>query len=743
MPARVTPPGAPPRPVREVENAWIPLADGTRLAARLWLPEDAAEAPVPAILEYIPYCKRDGTAARDEAMHPYFAAHGYAAVRVDLRGSGESDGLLDDEYLARELDDGLEVIAWIARQPWCGGRVGMIGKSWGGFNALQVAALRPPALACIITVDSTDDRYADDVHYMGGCLNVSNLTWAFSMFGRNARPPDPAIVGERWREMWRTRLENNRPWVVDWLRHQRRDAYWQHGSVCQDYGAIVCPVYAIGGWADAYSNAVPRLIAGQTCPRKALIGPWGHQYPHQGSPGPAIGFLQEALRWWDHWLNDRDSGIMDEPVVRVWMQDYGPPRTFQSTRPGRWITAAGWPPESVDAEAYALNPRGLHREAAPRQDLTLASPQTLGAGCISWINSGAQGALEEPSDQREDDAQSLAFDSAPLEDAIEILGAPVVELDLTADRPNALVCARLCEVAPNGASTRVSYGLLNLTHRDGHADPTPLRPGETLRARVRLNDIAHRFSAGHRIRARGLPFPPPTNGHWPIASGASPEAARRPRSNQVAPNGQHSPPCQLGRSCGNAQDGDRRGRPRLGVTCQPLTRTRAIDDPQRRQHPDLAGPPPRPGRGGTAGLPAAGKRAFGAAHHPQAGPTASRHDRTGHGQRPRHRASGDRRRQAAHRQPRLGARLAHDPHARHRAGRSPVGAGRLRLDPGVRPRRRPSGAHRGDDQLDRGPRAVPRRSRVTGLRGRAPGLLPHLARGGAARPGVRRAARPR
>ena len=519
MPARVTPPGAPPRPVREVENAWIPLADGTRLAARLWLPEDAAEAPVPAILEYIPYCKRDGTAARDEAMHPYFAAHGYAAVRVDLRGSGESDGLLDDEYLARELDDGLEVIAWIARQPWCGGRVGMIGKSWGGFNALQVAALRPPALACIITVDSTDDRYADDVHYMGGCLNVSNLTWAFSMFGRNARPPDPAIVGERWREMWRTRLENNRPWVVDWLRHQRRDAYWQHGSVCQDYGAIVCPVYAIGGWADAYSNAVPRLIAGLTCPRKALIGPWGHQYPHQGSPGPAIGFLQEALRWWDHWLNDRDSGIMDEPVVRVWMQDYGPPRTFQSTRPGRWITAAGWPPESVDAEAYALNPRGLHREAAPRQDLTLASPQTLGAGCISWINSGAQGALEEPSDQREDDAQSLAFDSAPLEDAIEILGAPVVELDLTADRPNALVCARLCEVAPNGASTRVSYGLLNLTHRDGHADPTPLRPGETLRARVRLNDIAHRFSAGHRIRVSL------STAYWPIIW-PSPEAAR-------------------------------------------------------------------------------------------------------------------------------------------------------------------------------------------------------------------------
>ena len=145
-----------PNVVREVENRWITLMDGCRLAARLWLPADAEDRPVPAILEYVPYRKRDGTAARDELIHPYLAGHGYACVRVDLRGSGESDGLMADEYSARELADGKEVVEWIAAQPWCDGKVGMMGISWGGFNALQVAALRPAPLKAIVTLCSTD-----------------------------------------------------------------------------------------------------------------------------------------------------------------------------------------------------------------------------------------------------------------------------------------------------------------------------------------------------------------------------------------------------------------------------------------------------------------------------------------------------------------------------------------------------------------------------------------------------------
>ena len=302
-----------PRPVRVVENVWIPLSDGCQLAARVWLPQDAESRPVPGILEFIPYRKRDHTRLRDEPIHHYIAGHGYAALRVDVRGSGDSDGLMADEYQHREQDDALEVIAWIAARPWCDGNVGMTGISWGGFNSLQVAARRPAALKAIITLCSSDDRYADDAHYMGGCLINENLTWGAVLLCSNALPPDPEIVGERWQAMWRDRLENAVLFPELWLHHPVRDEYWKHGSVCEDYGAIQCAVYAIGGWADAYRNAVPRLLEGLHAPRKGLIGPWCHAFPHDSLPGPSIGFLREALRWWDYWLKGVDTGIMDEP----------------------------------------------------------------------------------------------------------------------------------------------------------------------------------------------------------------------------------------------------------------------------------------------------------------------------------------------------------------------------------------------------------------------------------------------
>src|SRR5262249_32610938 len=239
---------------------------GAGRAAGIWLPADAGTDPVPGILEYIPYRKRDFMAQRDALIHPYLAGHGYGSVRVDLRGSGDSDGVLTDEYLERELADAEEVIAWLAEQPWCTGAVGMMGNSWGGFNALQVAAHRPPALRAIITSCSTDDRYADDIHAMGGRLLLDHLRWASTMVAHNSRPPDPADVGARWRDLWLERLRGSGLWIDTWLRHQRRDEFWKQGSVCEDYDAIQCAVLAVGGWLDAYTNAVPRLLQGLAAP---------------------------------------------------------------------------------------------------------------------------------------------------------------------------------------------------------------------------------------------------------------------------------------------------------------------------------------------------------------------------------------------------------------------------------------------------------------------------------------------
>jgi putative CocE/NonD family hydrolase len=498
-----------PHNVRVIENCWIPMSDECHLAARIWLPADADTIPAPAILEYIPYRKRDFTRARDEPMHHYFAGHGYAAVRVDLRGAGDSDGFLLDEYLQQEQDDALEVIRWIAEQSWCSGAVGMMGKSWGGFNSLQVAARRPPELKAIITVCSTDDRYLDDVHYMGGCLLNENLTWGSVLMTYNAYPPDPELVGERWRAMWRDRLEHAVFFPEVWLEHPRRDDYWKHGSVCENYGAITCPVYAVGGWADAYSNAIPRLLAGLKAPRKGLIGPWAHLYPHDGVPGPAIGFLQEALRWWDHWLKDTDTGIMAEPMLSVWMQESVPPKPFYKHRPGRWVAESQWPSPRITHQRHWLDVGRLTSAPTVKIQLDFRSPQTTGLGAGEWCGFGAPG--EAPLDQRGDDGCSLTFDSEPLRERIEILGAPVATLEVAADQPVALIAVRLNDVARGGASTRVTYGLLNLTHRDGHEQPEPLEPGKRYLIRVMMNDVAHAFAAGHKLRLAI------STSYWPIA----------------------------------------------------------------------------------------------------------------------------------------------------------------------------------------------------------------------------------
>ncbi len=505
-----------PHPIKEIENTWITMPDGCRLAARIWMPEDAARTPVPAILEYIPYRKRDFTRGRDEPMHRYFAGHGYAVLRVDVRGSGDSDGILVDEYVQQEQDDAVEVIRWIAAQPWCNGAVGMMGKSWGGFNSLQVAALQPPALKAIITVCSTDDRYADDAHYMGGCLLDENLTWGSVLLTFNAYPPDPEVVGTRWRRMWLERLEHAVLFPEAWLRHQRRDAYWKHGSVCEAFNRIRCPVYAIGGWADAYTNAIPRLLAGLLVPRKGLVGPWAHVYPHNGIPGPAIGFLQEALRWWDQWLKGMETGIMAEPMYRVWMQESVPPRAYYATRPGRWVAEASWPSSRIAWHPLYLNEGRLDDREQPESNVSLRSPQTIGMAGGDWCGFGEEG--EMSTDQRDEDARSLAFDSGPLHDRLEILGAPVAALELTVDKPSALLAVRLNDVAPDGASTRVTYGLFNLTHRESHEYPTPLEPGKRYAVRVQLNDIAHAFPAGHRLRLAI------STCYWPVAW-PSPEPA--------------------------------------------------------------------------------------------------------------------------------------------------------------------------------------------------------------------------
>ena len=495
------------REISEDADYGITLSDSTRLSTRLWKPVDAADKPVPAILEFLPYRKRDGTTARDALTHPYFAQRGYACARVDMRGNGDSYGLMEDEYSQQELDDAVEVIQYLAAQPWCNGSVGMMGISWGGFNSLQVAAMTPPELKAIITLCTTVDRYADDIHYKGGCLLNENLGWGATMWSYSSRAPDPALR-KNWREMWLDRLENEPFLPTTWLRHQSRDEYWKHGSVCEDFGAIKAKVLVVGGWGDGYKNTASNIVKNIEG-SKGIMGPWVHKYPHFAVPEPRIGFLQEALRWWDKWLKGIETGVEDDPDLRLYQMDGVRPQTWYTERAGRWIAQT---PERAGQQGrplveYFLNNDGLQDQRGPL-DVNVSSPQDCGADsgeyCAIWLGP------EMPGDQRRDDALSATWDSDALSADMQITGAPKITLTLSSDRPTAQIAVRLNHIHPDGASTRITYGVLNLCHRDGHEVSDLLPVNEAVTAALKLDQCAYTVPAGHRLRISI------SNSYWPL-----------------------------------------------------------------------------------------------------------------------------------------------------------------------------------------------------------------------------------
>ena len=483
-----------------VHEVWIPMPDGVRLHARIWLPDNAKTDQVPALLEYLPYRKGDWTAHRDHARHAWYAGHGYASARVDIRGTGNSEGLGTDEYSETELNDGLAVIQWLATQEWSTGNVGMFGISWGGFNSLQLAALAPEPLKAIVTVCSSDDRYTNDVHYLGGAvLGVDMVAWAGTMLAFNSRPPDPSVVGAGWREQWRQRIEAIEPFATTWLSHQERDAYWRRGSVNEDYSAIKAAVFAVGGFADPYRDTVLRLVQNLPGPVHGLLGPWAHRYPDiESPPGPAIGFLQETLQWWEHWLKGAENDVPDWPAIRTYLQDAVPPATVYETRPGRWLESPSWPPPELSTHRLAAADLDASQPVDDHGWIPLRSPQHTGLDAGRYFPFGNP--CDLPPDQRSEDGRSLTFDTPPLDSPLAMLGNAQAHVRLQSSTARANLIVRLCDVAPDGSSTCVTRGVLNLTKRDGWERADDLVPEQTYDVDVSLCAGSYVFPPGHRLR---------------------------------------------------------------------------------------------------------------------------------------------------------------------------------------------------------------------------------------------------
>ena len=482
-------------PVHIDRSVVVPMDDGARISLTVYLPDAPSDGPFPTIVESLPYRKDDEFMAGDYSTYTYLAERGFAGVRIDIRGTGASTGIIVDEYVEREQLDTLAVFDWLENQSWCDGNLGMWGVSWGGFSALQTAMLRPRQLRAIAPMHATHDRFACDVHYTGGSAHAAEqLDWPGAMVASNALPPDPDVFGDGWHEEWMRRLDRTPQWIFEWLKHQHRDAYWLHGSPCRDYSAIQCPTLLVGGWLDGYVDGMLALAQNLKCETRTIIGPWGHYRPATGVPEPTLDHLDLLARWFGHHLRGDDNGVMDMPSLTVFAR--GAPPYDGDVVPGRWRLEAGWPAND--------QLRVLKLADLDHGPLRWSGPQWVGSHAPFWDRAGLPGA-----DSSEDDALSMHFTTAPLTEDLEILGAPVLRARVTTDQPVGLIAARLLAVDLAGVGHLICRASRNLTFPDDLSTPVRPTPDEPVDLDLHLPATSASIPKGWRLRLSlaGADFP--------------------------------------------------------------------------------------------------------------------------------------------------------------------------------------------------------------------------------------------
>ncbi len=486
-----------------VSETWIPMADGVRLAADLFTPSGGAPGEqFPVLLEYLPYRKNESR-QRNYSLYSYFVRRGYVVARVDIRGTGASEGkLIDYEYTDREQEDGEVVIDWLSKQDWSNGNVGMFGISWGGFNSIHMAMRNPPALKAIIAVDATDDLYQDDVHYMDGVIHVDS--WEMSQDLDNARPgaPDYKIDDANFRDRFDTR-----PWMMTYKRQQRDGPFWDRTALKARYDSLRIPSFHIGGWYDGYRDSIPRILEHAKAPVKAMIGPWSHAFPHNPYPEPGMEWRHEAVRWFDQFLKGRDTGILDEPRFAVFVRKWHAPGPYLERVEGDFRWEDGWPIARI--RDRVLYPQSSHALSEKTPDTAahllryVPSNGVEAGGPVMWWGDAAH-------DQRPTDAFSLVYDTAPLSEDLEILGLPKALLSVSADAPRANWFVRLSDIAPDGTVTQVAGAGFNGTHRESATEPKAIEPGVRFPLEIEMHFTSWVFPKGHRIRFAV------SNAQWPM-----------------------------------------------------------------------------------------------------------------------------------------------------------------------------------------------------------------------------------
>ena len=488
----------------EITEVSITMPDGIRLAADIYWPAGADKKDhFPILLEYLPY-RKDENRARNYSLYSYFLENGYLVVRVDMRGTGNSEGItIPYEYSDIELDDGEEVIDWLSQQEWSTGSVGMFGISWGGFNSIQMAMRNPPALKAFVALMATEYLYQEDVHYMDGIM-VAGDSWMMSNDLYNSLPGAPDFKMD---EEWLRNRFNVEPSVYTYMRQQRDGAFWDRASARGQYEKIKVPGYHIGGWYDGYRNSLPRMLENVQAPVKAMIGPWDHYFPHNAWPKPQIEWRHEAVRWFDQWLKGEDTGILKEPAFAVYVRNYHPPDPDLDQVHGYWRWEDGWPIERIENHSwYTHDDHSLSSEPAGNATHSMTYKPSIGlegGGPTMWWGSIAP-------DQQPMDEYSLVYDSEILDAPLEILGRPIARLRVSANATRANWVVRLSDVAPDGQVTQVVGAAFNGTHRISAREPSDIVPGEEFDLNIDLHFTSWVFPKGHRIRIAV------SNAIWPM-----------------------------------------------------------------------------------------------------------------------------------------------------------------------------------------------------------------------------------
>ncbi len=495
-----------------IENSWLTLADGVRLAVTYYIPTSEAETThFPLLLEMLPYRKDDLAKSWAHPLYDYFARQGLALAKVDVRGTGSSEGVTPTrEYSLQEINDAIEVIGQLADLPFSNGNIGMWGISWGGFNAIQVALKNPPQLKAILAAHASDDLYSNDVHYTDGIFGIDEYILSINHMTGFMRSPDYLIDANYFANRF-----DQTPWLFNYLKHSLDGPFWREGSLKYQMENLKIPAYLIGGLLDGYRDTLPNTLEHSQVPIRAVLGPWTHAWPNSASPGPTWEWRDDAAAWWHALLGGdaSQSSRYQDNDFRVFVRSENEADPNLSQLSGDWYNLP-WPLPESNNDQLVLYPTAQNSLATKEPESSATSIALVGSAG-NGIDLGEWWGELLP-DMQSTDANALVFDSEPLESELVIIGKPSVSLMASSNTDSGNWVVRLEDVGPDGRVAMITGGAINSHLRHSTLAREKIQANTTIELNLQLRMTTWTFKPGHKIRLAV------TNGafpmFWPSAS---------------------------------------------------------------------------------------------------------------------------------------------------------------------------------------------------------------------------------